>query len=277
MKIFLILFLFSTLTYGESLKIINFNTMCDLCKGSNYFDFDNRLNSLIETLKNHDADIMSLQELRSIDHAKTILKNFENYGLIVNTESMISFADPSIIYNKNKLKLIESGQIWLTPSDSIIPLGWKFSFPRQVIWGKFQFDGGELIFLSTHFDNRIENLQGSVKLITEYFKNETLPIIFAGDTNITDDMPEYKAFSEGGFTNIFDIKKSFTVKGEYLSDKDICYLKKGKIFPACRVEHIFLKNFINPKINSFTIDARKNYNGLFNSDHRPVIIELEFN
>lgn len=248
--------------------------MCDICKGSNYFDYKKRVTSIRHLIKTHAPDLIALQEVRSVTQIKEILKGMNQYDFITSDSFFLSYADPTIIYDKNKFTLKNSGQFWLGPEKGGFSLGWKFSLPRQVIWAKLQSKTKHFIFSSTHFDNRIENLKGSAHMVNNFFKNNKLPIILAADTNMTVDMPEYKELTHGVFINAFDIKKDFHITGKSKEAKDLCYLRKGKKFPACRVDHILLSKNTKWDVHSFSIDTSKKDNN-FPSDHRAVISLIE--
>jgi endonuclease/exonuclease/phosphatase family metal-dependent hydrolase len=272
----LILFLtmFSTTVFSSELKVMSFNTMCDICKGSSYFGFNERLNNIRTVISSHNPDLVSLQEIRNYSHVVELMKGLPQFKYIVSNYLFMSYADPTLLYNKDKFQLLDKGQFWLGPREGSFSLGWKFSLPRQVHWIKLEGEFGPFFFVGSHFDNRLENLVGSAEMVNQYFKSKKEPIIFAADTNLTVDMDEYKKLVKGVFKNTFDIKESFQVIGKYKTDKDICYTRKGKIFPECRVDHILLSKNLNWRITNFAVDATKASNGEFPSDHRPVIVSI---
>ena len=274
MKIFICLLFISQSVWAKNLSIMTFNTMCDFCKGSEINEFDQRLQKIKELVVSHRADLISLQELRSVSQVKEIIKDLPDHKFIASDYFLGSYADPAILYNSKKLKLLKHDQFWLGPNEGRFSLGWKFSLPRQVHWAKFEYEKEEFIFLSTHLDNRLENLAGSASLIRTFLSQFKIPVIIAADTNMTVDMPEYKTLTHERFDNAFDIKKTFKVTGDYQDDRDLCYLRKGKKFPECRVDHILLSKESPYKVEEFIIDSSRNFKDKFASDHRPVIINL---
>lgn len=259
---------------ATELTVLNFNTMCDFCHGSDFFSYEKRQKELMSILEFHSADLMSLQELRTIDQVKAILPKSSNYGVIATDSLLMSYADPAIVYNKDKLKLISSKNYWLGPNHGDFSLGWKKALPRQLLIAEFEFEGVRFHFLSSHFDNLRENLKGSIGILNKIASELKGPILFAGDTNIPLDMKIYKEFSKQ-WKNAFDEKESFQVLGTYQNDKDICYLKKGKVFPICRVEHFLIDKKFKWNVNSLILDARKNKDEKFSSDHRPYVLRIK--
>lgn len=256
---------------------MTFNTMCDFCKGSKLSEFDERLKSITEIVINTQADIISLQELRSVEQLNTINSSLKDYGQIVTQNLIFSYADPSILYNKKKMELMNSGQFWLGPNSGNLSFGWKLSLPRQVLWARFKYQQTEFLFMSTHIDNRLENMDGSTIMIHDFIKDIKVPIILAGDTNQTSYMPEYKRLTQGTFVNAYKIKNEFNIIGNKKQERDLCYLKKGKVFPECLVDHILFSQSHPFEVKNYTIDISRNFKETFPSDHRAIFIDIKIN
>lgn len=273
MKSFLFLFLLTISWSSFAFKVMTFNTMCDFCKGSNFFQYEKRADSLRQIIELHQADLIALQEVRSFSQIEFIAKNMKDYQIISNNSGLISYADPSLLIHKD-FKIIESGQFWLGPDKETLNFGWKLALPRQVIWAKLRLNKNEFIFASTHFDNRLENLAGAADLVHNYFSSQSTPVIFAGDTNLTTEMLSYRLLTKNFFLNSYEVVKKLKVHGKKLKERDLCYLKKGKRFPACRVDHILISKNFPYTPTSFTIDLTR-FKDKFPSDHRPVIVNFE--
>ena len=277
MKKIILLLLLSHSIYAEKINVMTYNTMCDFCNGSDFFKYEGRINQISKKIKKLEPDIIGLQEVRLKSQIESILVPFKKYEFITLSNSLLSYADPTIIYNKLKFKLIESEYYWLGPREGSFSLGWKFALPRLAIKARFKSikTNREFYFFTSHFDNRIENINGSTKMISKMIKNIKIPVIFAADTNITVDMPQYKNFVNNLFINAFDVKAQLTVIGNYKDEKELCYTRKGKKFPECRVDHILLSQNSSWKVYQYLIDAEKNDNNSYTSDHRAVMAIIE--
>ena len=125
MKIYLILFslcLQLNDVQADAIRVLNFNTMCDFCKGSSFFDYSKRQKELRELIQRHKPDLMSLQELRTRSQVEELVLDTEKYGIIATEGLLMSYADPAIVYNKNKFRLITFKNYWLGPNHG------RFSF-----------------------------------------------------------------------------------------------------------------------------------------------------
>lgn len=278
MKIYLILFslcLQLNDVQADAIRVLNFNTMCDFCKGSSFFDYSKRQKELRELIQRHKPDLMSLQELRTRSQVEELVLDTEKYGIIATEGLLMSYADPAIVYNKNKFRLITFKNYWLGPNHGRFSFGWRSALPRQILIAEFVFQGAHFHFVSTHFDNLKTNLKGSIEALNQIASELKGPILFAGDTNIPVDMKLYQKFSLQ-WHDAFELKESFQILGDYQSDLDICYLKKGKVFPTCRVEHFLVDKKYNWKVKNILLDAKRNSQKEFPSDHRAYVLDVIF-
>lgn len=277
MKLTIILLLLINSAFAD-ITLLNFNTMCDVCSGSSWMGYSKRVKSFHKILKIYNPELVALQEVRTISQIKDIIEPFPHYKFVAIDSFFMSYADPTLIYDSRRFELLSTKNFWLGPDgENSFTLGWKISLPRQVLIAKLKDKEKDLVFyfVSSHFDNRIENLRGAAKLTRTILEKLDAPILFAADTNLTVDMPAYKNFTKDLLVNAFDIKKEFSIVGSYSSDKEICYTHKGKKFPECRVDHILLSKDAPWQVRKFMIETIKMDDGSFPSDHRPVIVRLK--
>lgn len=247
--------------------------MCDFCHKTPEDEFEYRKKPIRKIINKYNADLIALQEVRTSYQLKYFTQDLKNRKLIYKSFGPLSFPDPAIIVNTKKYKILSENFYWLGPREGDFSFGWKWSVPRQLIWVKLQEiqTGEKFIFATTHFDNRNENLLGSAQAVQKLFSDKQIPVIFSGDTNLPIEYETYKVLTKNTFQNSFDI--SSTEKFNSIPGKDLCYKRKGKKFPACRVDHILLSNKHTWKSEKFIIDLEK-FNGRFPSDHRAVINDI---
>lgn len=272
-----IVFLFSFTLKASEIKVMTFNTMCDFCGSKKYDEFSKRKNQIAKIISKHSADLISLQEIRTGSQAEEIFKDKPQYKIYYSDSFLISYADPTLAINTTKFEVLEDGQFWLGPNNGKFSLGWKFALPRQVVWTKLKMkeNGFEFYFIGSHFDNRVENMLGSAKQVNDFVKASKLPVIFAADTNSTSDFEGYKKLVGSEFKDSYNLfnEKRVIASTEH---KNLCYHRKGDIFPDCRVDHILLSNHINWKTLSWQVDTQTfGKEKRFPSDHRPVISTIQ--
>lgn len=252
---------------------MSFNTMCDLCGKKGFDDFDSRKRSIKKIIEDENADLISLQEVRSGAQLEYFFSKKPNYDLIYFKNFLFSYADPALAINKNKFSILDNGQFWLGPNDGKFSIGWKYALPRQVQWVKLKdkISNQQFIFIGTHFDNRVENMIGSAHMINQFIKKHRLPAIFAADTNSTVDFEAYTYLTSGLLINTYDQYSETRNIANSINNKNLCYLRKGKKFPECRVDHILYTKDSPWKVSHWNIITYKDPKAKnFPSDHRPV-------
>jgi len=274
----LVLFILFPLTLKASeIKVMTFNTMCDFCGSKKYDSFDTRKSQISQIINKHSADLISLQEIRTGSQVQDIFQNNKDYKLFYTDSFFMSYADPALAIKKSKFEVLEDGQFWLGPNDGKFSLGWKIALPRQVVWTKLKLKetGFEFYFIGSHFDNRVENMIGSAKQVNDFVKKSKIPVIFAADTNSTSDFEGYKKLVGTEFADSFNLyKEKREIAGS--EHKNLCYHRKGDIFPDCRVDHILLSRHANWKTLSWLVDTQTfGDQKRFPSDHRPVISTVQ--
>lgn len=245
----------------SNLKLLTFNIMCEFCHKNDLDVFDNRKSKIKEIIKNTDADIIALQELTRESQVEFLVDQ-EKYITIYYNNWLLAYPDAVLAIKKSRFDLLESKHHWLGPNNGEFSFGWKMALPRIFVKAKIKDKLTNKTFsvISSHFDNRIENLLGSAQKISELATIED--ILFLADTNSTLEMESYKILTK----NLNDLAINF--KGE----REYCYLKKGKFFPECRVDHI-LSNVKEMKAIDYKVITDK-INDRFPSDHRPIFLEV---
>lgn len=266
MKAFLIFTILSggwfQTTYAKSqLRLLTFNTMCEFCHKKEEDEFDKRKNTIKEIIKNTQADIIALQEVTRKSHVNFFI-NTKDYYTFYYENWLLSYPDAVLALKKERFLIKNNGHYWLGPDNDSFNLGWKMAMPRLIVFADVmdKWTGKEFSIVSTHFDNRLENLKGSAEFINNLAKD--VSIIFLGDTNSTYEMESYGILKQ----NMRDLAIDF--KG----NRENCYLKKGKFFPECRVDHIFT-NMKEIKSLNYKVILKK-VNDRFPSDHRPIQLDI---
>ncbi len=264
----------------KALRVVTFNTMCDICakKEFNYPKYKYRKNHIVDTLRRLDGDIVALQEVRASRQLKRIKRKLGNYNLYYSKFKIFKFADPAILLRKDRFIVLDKGGRWLGPKgDRRFSLGWKLALPRRLFW-LHVYDkkiDREYIIATSHFDNRKANKEPSSEVVTNLFRDKKIPVIFAADTNLRPSMLGYENLNEV-FVDSFDIKDQFTIlRNVPTSIHDGCNIEKDTVFPDCRVDHIFLSRNDNWRVSNWIIDHHK-YPKSFTSDHRAIAADIEF-
>ena len=180
----------------------------------------------------------------------------------------------AIFYKKDRFKLIESGDFWLSETPEKPGKGWDAKCCNRICsWGKFQDIQTKKIFyfFSVHFDHqgivaRKESGKLMVKKIQEIAKNA--PVICVGDFNSTPETEQIQAMQ----TILNDSYKvtqdpPYGPVGTFNAFKFNAPMKH-------RIDYIFVSKGINVLKYGVLTDAKDQR---YPSDHQPVMIKAVIN
>ena len=248
-----------------NLNVMTFNIRYGSKDGIN--DWKYRKKMATDVFKNYDIDIAGLQEVTDFQtpDLKKTLTNYEFFGANNGTGSY----NP-IIYKKNKFKLLDSGDFWLSNNPEVVgSIGWDAKFPRNVTWGKFKCNenGKEFYFFNTHFDHvgTIAKRESS-KLLMSKLPNiaGNVPTILTGDFNFTKDDSYYNL--------IVDTSNKLNVK-DTKNDSKVPYTGVESSFNGFGKPQMVIIDFIfvTKNITTEKYDILRIREGdVYISDHYPV-------
>ena len=283
MKSILLLVLIITGTYATQarpIKVMSFNTTCSFCGKKKFDKFKIRKHWIVDTIKRSDPDLISLQEIMFGFQLNWLADQLPNYHVVTKKIPPIGkYPDSTLLIKKRYFSLLDSDGFWLSPkSKSYIGFGWKAGFPRHIVISKIRDNvtGEHFIFAGSHFDNNTTNKNNSAKLVSDFFQRQSLPIIFAADTNLNPSRSGYKTLNEY-LEDTFDIKNNFEIfSNSSIDASDSCNLSKGITFPECRVDHIFISRSAAWLVENWVVDQYKyGKSRKFVSDHRAVMATIE--
>ena len=153
--------------------------------------WDNRKASVVNMVKTERPDFLCLQEAY-FAQLSYMLENLPNYNYIGlgRDDGAHGGEHMAILYRKDRYKVVEHGDFWLSETPFVCSRGWDAACHRIVTWGYFRDlkTGKHLYCFNTHLDHVGEVARReSVKLITSRIKDIVLdkraPIFLTGDFN----------------------------------------------------------------------------------------------
>lgn len=229
---------------------------------------------------------LGCQEVKT-NQAKDMLQLMPDYGCIgmVNDDSPneFDFTPTPIFYNKNRLKLLDSGTFWLSEDPSQRKVGWDATYVRMCAWGYFKDlkTKKKFYFFNCHMDHRGKKArQESAKLMMSKMQELMKPgeaVILTGDFNVTEADSVYSFIANSPLLkdSYATAKYRFTPNGSY-NDFKVERVMVGNY------DHIFLSRRL--KVIGFATlndtdwragdDGKKVRHVL--SDHYPIFAKIEF-
>lgn len=279
MKKYLLLFavmFFTQITFAqtENIKVITYNIRCGFCEDSSSVNnWSNRKYLVAYLIKSHKPDLIGLQEAEmfQVNELIEMLDEYDWYG-VSREDGKVKGESTAILYKKKRFKPLTKKTFWLSDTPNLVSKGWDAALKRTVTLIKFRDKNfnKEFYYANTHFDHigekaRTESSRFIVDLLSKY-SNE-YPVIFSGDLNYTSTSDGYKILS----SKLLDAKTT----SEKEIGGNITFTGFGKdIQPDNKIDFIFVNNKL--KVINHIVDTTL-FNGLFPSDHYPVIAELKIN
>ena len=258
---------------NENIKIMTYNIRCGYCEDSSSVNnWSNRKYLVAYLIKSHNPDLIGLQEAEMFQVKELIemLDEYIWYG-VSREDGKESGESTAILYRKKRFSLKERKTLWLSETPELVSKGWDGAFKRTVTITKLKDlnSSKEFYYLNTHLDHigevaRTESSKLIVNEISEYTND--FPVILSGDFNYTSSSEGYKIITN----KLFDTKvisKSESFGG------NISFNGFGKdIQPNNKIDFIFVND--KTTVLNHIIDTTT-FNGLYPSDHYPVITEIK--
>lgn len=259
---------------GQPLTVMTYNLRYDN-PGDGQNSWPLRRDWLAEQIKSTDPAILGIQEgliqqLRFLDKK---LKKYKRIG-IGRDDGKERGEFSAIYYDTKRIKLLQQGTFWLSPTPEKISVGWDAALERICTYGLFQDrkTGEKFRVFNTHFDHMgVEARKNSAILILQKIKSfnaDDQPVVLMGDFNSS---PESEPIQQ--IKTIFSDAKEADKSMNMAPDGTFNAFNSEK--PATeRIDFIFTA-FGFQAVNYHVI--REKREGRYASDHFPVIAEIKRN
>jgi len=197
-----------------------------------------------------------------------------------------------VLYRADRWECVRSRIYWLSQTLDKPSKGWDAACFRIVTVGLFRHraTGGRVVVMSTHLDHRGELArEESAKLIIDLARawstmtrdddgtaKINVPVFLGGDFNSTPTDKAYKMLTDPS-SGMKDISELVSEDGVWYGNRDITYTSFGE--PGERpgkIDFLFAcePESFNLKVLAFGILPNRFDDGVYLSDHRPVVADL---
>ena len=261
---------------NSTIRVMSFNIRYDEPRdGVNAWP--NRKMKVAGVIRFHKADLIGVQEalLSQLRDLEISLPDYAWCG-VGRTDGKEAGEYSAILYRRSRFQLLETKTFWLSETpEKAGSMGWDAAYPRIVTWAKFKDRVSKKTFFqfNTHFDHRgnqarTESASLIVKRIGEI--SGSFPFVLTGDFNVREDSDAYRTLKTGSERTRLADAKYASVNGHFGGDSTFSAFKE--LQPGNKIDYIFVREGMRVREHGALSDQ---WNGLWASDHLPVLAEIE--
>jgi endonuclease/exonuclease/phosphatase family metal-dependent hydrolase len=233
-----------------------------------------------KVIKDYAPDILGLQEVNH-EQLGEFKKQFPEYGYIgVASDGGTKGQYSAILYLKSSLKVVDSGDFWISETPEKVSKSWRSAHIRICTWARLQDlkTSKELVIYNTHLDDGSRQArEKGAEMIMKHLHGQKLKdaFIVMGDFNAPEESSAIaQVKGTGAFVNDPYPKAvdAFRVLNPEAKNVGTYNGFSGKDTGA-KIDYIFVPK--NAQIMESEI-LKTNQNGRYPSDHFPVIARVRF-
>jgi endonuclease/exonuclease/phosphatase family metal-dependent hydrolase len=260
----------------SAIRVMSFNIRYDEPRdGVNAWS--NRKEKVAGVIRFHKADVVGVQEalLTQLRELERLLPDFTWCG-VGRTDGKESGEYSAILYRRSRFQVQQCETFWLSETpEKPGSMGWDAAYPRVVTWAKLRDRASRRTFFhfNTHFDHRGDKARTqSASLILRRIGDIAagLPFVLTGDLNVREDSEAYRTLKTGDDRTRLADAKYASVNGHFGGDSTFSAFKE--LQPGNKIDYIFVREGMRVTEHGALADQ---WNGLWASDHLPVLAEIE--
>lgn len=252
---------------GE-LKVMSFNVRT-LAAQDGPNAWDKRRELFADTIRRQHPDVIGTQELFKQQGDDTVQRLPEYTWFGRDRFGAHAEEHMGIFYRKDRLKLVESGDFWLSDTpDKVASITWGNVFPRMVNWALFERldDHKRFYLLDTHFPYRDQDEDARTKGAREMAAwiaklPADVPVIVTGDFNTEPSSEAHKVLTAS-------LKDAWDTVPKREGPAKTFHDFTGK--PTVQIDWILYRGVKANRMETLTTSK----DGRYPSDHFPVVADF---
>ena len=182
----------------------------------------------------------------------------------------------AIFYDREKLRLLDHGHFWLSPTPEKPSLGWDAACIRICTWGRFEdlTTWLQFYFLNMHMDHvGVVARRESAKMVVERIRQMAgsgTPVVLTGDFNVDQHDEIYRIFTQSGLLkdSYEEARIRFAENGTFNA-----YHQERKT--GSRIDHVLVSPLLEVERYGVLTNTYWDEQRRLPSDHYPVFVRLQ--
>lgn len=257
-------------TTKQELTIMTYNVKTS---GVGKYSVENRKDLLIENIRAYMPDSIGFEEANQ-NWVKILDEELTEYDYVgVGRDKGNTGEASPVFYLKDKYELVKGGTFWISETPDEISKGWDALIYNRICTYAVLKDkqtGFTYAHFSAHLDNLavIERLEGA-KVICDKIAEiaPDIPVVLTGDFNDDQGSDMYNRILEAGMRDTKFMAKDTMDSGTFHGYS--AFQEKYRVLP---IDFVFVNAYCSD-VAKYKVDLQK-YNGIYPSDHHPVIVDL---
>jgi endonuclease/exonuclease/phosphatase family metal-dependent hydrolase len=259
----------------ESLTVMSYNIRCGSCERVDDVNHWSRRKLLVaEVIRNSRADLIGLQEAEAFQlrDLLDLLGDFEGYG-VGRDDGKEQGEMNAVLVRRSAYAIALARTLWLSETPDQVARGWDAMLNRTltVLQLTSRATGKPLYFLNTHFDHQGAKARNeSAKLIVQTVQRigPDARVVLTGDLNGQPGFGGYRVLA----AQLLDaeLASHSLNQGGHISFNNF-----GRdIEDDNKIDYVFVSAGLDVQSHRIVNDT---VNGLYPSDHFPVLVKLRLN
>ena len=227
-----------------------------------------RADLMMDSIEKAAPSIIGFQEVTSLQYDYLVETMPEFDSVITYRDDAANAEGCPVFYHTDKYTLVDKGSFWLSETPEIMSKDWGSECYRicSYVILKEKVTEKEFVVFNTHLDHvsdeaRINGIQVVLDKIKEF---GNLPAVLMGDLNAVESSETYKSATATFFDAKYETENTMT---------SCTFQNWGEELDGNCVDYVMLSP------NSFEVHFYKvitdTYDGVYISDHFPLLVELE--
>ncbi len=248
------------------MRIMTFNL---LCEGKDEHFMKYRRDLAVRTIIEQQPDSVGVQEATP-EWMKWLTGHLQGYDHVgIGRDNGKKLGEhAAIFYLKDKYKVIDSGNFWISSTPEVPAMGWDAVCIRICTWAVLEDlqTGEQYAHINTHLDHRGELAKtNGIRMILDKAASFNIPVVCTGDFNTFEGSPLYEQLMSG------TLRDTKFLTPDTMKNATFHHFKLPTVETDI-IDYVLVNNKVKPLVYRVITEG---IDGKFVSDHYPVYADVD--